>query len=70
MHFNVLVVRLCTLKVLFSTISAEGAGHQRTEVNNCGVFLSNRGMGPEFSFDYVRGKHAYTMLPLHDKLIL
>lgn len=30
--------------VLFSTISAEGAGHQGTWVNQWGVFLNHRGM--------------------------
>lgn len=30
--------------VLFSTMSAEGAGHQGTQVNHCGVFLDNWGM--------------------------
>lgn len=29
----------------FSTISAEGAGYQGTQVNHRGVFLDNRGMG-------------------------
>jgi len=68
MRFSVLGVGMCAWKVLFSPISAEGAGHQRTEVNHCGVFLSNRGMRLSLVFHYVRRKHAYPMSVLHGKL--